>query len=476
MATGAGDSAALGRRLAEVVGADRVRGLRRLSGGASGETWSFEAVMPGGQVRRLVLRRPRPGGVVPEAAVLRAAAAAGVPVPAVVAAGDDEGPLGAGFLVVEQVDGETIARRILRDEAFAEARRRLVGQCAAALGAIHRMAPVPGLPEPDVLAQLDAAVAGFAAAGWPSAAFELALRWLVATRPAPAGRVVVHGDFRLGNFIVGPEGLRAVLDWELAHVGDPVEDLGWLCVRAWRFGNDDRRVAGLGDADELLSAYREASGRTVDPAALRWWEVFGTLKWGVACMVQAQAHLSGASRSVELAAVGRRVAENEWDLLTALAEAGALPPPGPREEADEAAGPGRDDVTLGRPTAVELVEAVEEYLRRDAFAALEGRVQFHARVAANVLGIVARELRNGGRLQRDVAAALAAAGVATEAELAAGIRAGALDGSRPEVAAAVRSLVTARLAIANPSYLAPPPPPNSSPPPPTSPPPPNSRQ
>ena len=117
--------------------------------------------------------------------------------------------------------------------------------------------------------------------------------------------------------MVGPDGLRAVLDWELAHLGDPIEDLGWFCVRAWRFGSTDP-AGGFGSRDELLAAYEAAGGGAVDPAELHWWEVLGTLKWGVICVMQATAHLTGLSRSVELAAIGRRVCETEHDLLELL--------------------------------------------------------------------------------------------------------------------------------------------------------------
>jgi aminoglycoside phosphotransferase (APT) family kinase protein len=127
----------------------------------------------------------------------------------------------------------------------------------------------------------------------------------------------VHGDFRNGNLIVGPDGIRAVLDWELAHLGDPLEDLGWLCVKAWRFGSP-LPVGGFGTYDDLIQAYEKASGAAVDRAALRWWEMFGVFKWAVICVLQAQRHLTGGQRSVELAALGRRVAENEWDLLQML--------------------------------------------------------------------------------------------------------------------------------------------------------------
>ena len=145
---------------------------------------------------------------------------------------------------------------------------------------------------------------------------------LAASPPPPRDPVLVHGDFRLGNLIVGPEGLRAVLDWELTHVGNPAEDLGWLCVKAWRFGAGPP-VAGLGSREELLAAYRAAGGPDISLAELRWWEILGTLRWGVICLTQAWAHLSGAHRSVELAAIGRRVCEQEWDLLLLLDPAAA---------------------------------------------------------------------------------------------------------------------------------------------------------
>jgi aminoglycoside phosphotransferase (APT) family kinase protein len=153
--------------------------------------------------------------------------------------------------------------------------------------------------------------------GQPHPAFELAFRWLEQHRPASPRQAIVHGDFRLGNIIVGDDGLRAVLDWELAHLGDPMEDLGWLCVKAWRFGSS-KPVAGVGDRAELFAAYEAAGGGTVDPAAAHWWEVLGTLKWGIMCILQCSAHLSGLSRSHELAAIGRRVCENEHDLFLAL--------------------------------------------------------------------------------------------------------------------------------------------------------------
>jgi aminoglycoside phosphotransferase (APT) family kinase protein len=320
------DASELAAALRDVVGADEVTEPVRLSGGASRETWSFDAVV-GGEVRPLILQRERAGGARQtgmgvEAALLSAAAAVGVPVPAVVACDDAGGgdggrsALGAAFLVVERLEGETIPRRILRDEALAAARHRLAAQCGAALAGIHAIDPddVRGLEEVD---QLDRYREALDVLGEPHPAFELAFRWLAEHRPRSSARTVVHGDFRNGNLLVGPEGLVAVLDWELAHVGDPLEDLAWLCVRSWRFGAEPR-VGGFGTVDELVGAYEAAGGGPVQRAALHWWEVLGTLKWGIMCIAQAEAHRSGAVRSVELAAIGRRVCEVEHDVLLLL--------------------------------------------------------------------------------------------------------------------------------------------------------------
>jgi aminoglycoside phosphotransferase (APT) family kinase protein len=293
---------------------DRVRleHVRRLSGGASRATYSVDAVRADGTVEGLIVRTdPRGAEKVPEAALLRAAAGAGVPVPRVVAEDDEH-------LVVERIEGETIPRKILRDGEFADARPLLAGQCGEALARIHAIPvdAVPGLVhEDDPVGIWRTMLDGF---GQPHPTFELALRWLAERRPALTATAVVHGDFRNGNLIVGAEGVRAVIDWELTHVGDPMEDLGWLCVKAWRFGVD-RPVGGFGEYADLFSAYERASGRAVDPDVVRWWEVLGTLKWGIMCIAQAFTHLSGTVRSVELAAIGRRVCENEWDLLGLIA-------------------------------------------------------------------------------------------------------------------------------------------------------------
>ena len=316
----------------------RVDNVRLLTGGASRQTWSFDAAVEHADDRTemlaLIARADQRQSVglmsrETEYRLLEAVHAGGVPVPRVHLMGDDS--LGAPFFLMERVEGETIARRILRDDEYAGARPKMTTQLGEILAATHRLpvdehgladaltAPIEGKsPAESELQRIEGTFRSIAPE--PHPAFELAIRWLKRNLPASGEPTLVHGDYRLGNLIIGPEGIRSVLDWELAHIGDPMEDLAWVCVRSWRFGNDDKPVAGVGQRDELFRAYEAAGGRKVDPATVHWWEVFGNLRWGVICIMQARAYLDGLSKSVELATIGRRTAETEWELLNLMEE------------------------------------------------------------------------------------------------------------------------------------------------------------
>jgi aminoglycoside phosphotransferase (APT) family kinase protein len=426
----------LEEQLAARLGGE-VRDLTRMLGGASRETWSFQV-----DGRPLVLRRdpdgaPRAGAMRREAELLRAAARAGVPVPEVVDSDD-------ASIVMQRLDGETIARRILRDDVYESARARLVEQCASALARLHNgVAPgdVADLPEDaDPVATLRLILDKF---GEPHPALELALLRLDASRAPSVRRTVVHGDFRLGNWIVGAAGLAGVLDWELAHIGDPVEDLGWMCVRSWRFGGQ-HPVAGIGTRADLLAAYAVAGGGDVDPAALRWWELYGTTRWGVICVQQAAIHLSGAVRSIELAAIGRRVCEVELDVLELLDP--QVVRTRTRQHSSLAltrSGSGPHD----RPTADELLEAAQEWI---ATLPLAGGDHFLARVTTRALDVVRREVALGPALAARHTERLASIGVDSDVELAAQIRAGR---DEPAVVEAVCDAVVDKLRVADPRQL-----------------------
>ena len=314
---------ALGRAGHEVA----VEDLRRLSGGANQETWAFAALTPAGP-RDLILRRAPGGhdgaaaaaGMALETRVISVARSVGVPAPEVIVLLVPEDGLGAGY-VMTRAQGETLARKILRDAAFDAVRPRLARQCGRVLAHLHT-APAGGiadLPRLDGPTQLRQYRERYRSYGQPKPVFELAFAWLEPRLAAVERPALVHGDFRHGNLMVHPErGLEAVLDWELTHLGDPREDLGWICVNSWRFGAD-RRVGGFGDLDDLLGGYVEAGGEPFTEADIRLWEMLGVLKWGVGCMSMYEVFRSGHDRSVERAAIGRRSSECEIDLLNLLA-------------------------------------------------------------------------------------------------------------------------------------------------------------
>jgi aminoglycoside phosphotransferase (APT) family kinase protein len=309
-------------------GAAGVTDAVRLSGGASQETWSFDIVHPAGNIGAILRRAPAGYGAAPtraaglnaEAILMQRAHEAGVPSPRVLHVLEPKDELGTGF-IMERIEGETIPRKILRDDEFAQARPKLARQLGQILAIIHGedLTQLPELRRMTAareIAELERDYRGF---DWPRPVFELALRWLRDHDPGPSREVtLVHGDFRHGNLIVGRHGIRAVLDWELAHTGDPMEDLGWICVNSWRFGEIDKPVGGFGTREELFAGYEQA-GRRVDPARVKFWEVMGTLRWGVMCCGMMQRFRTGPEHSVERAMIGRRASETEIDLLRLLA-------------------------------------------------------------------------------------------------------------------------------------------------------------
>ncbi len=301
--------------------------LRRLSGGASQELWAFD-VHGLGEPRPLILRR-NPGGFIKregapgmetEARLIGLAGEAGAPVPKVAFVLEPADGLGSGY-VMERLEGETLGRKLVRDAEYAEARKVLPRQLGQALARTHAidLEKAGDLRRTNVAESLENSYARYKALNMDRPVCEWAFRWLREHRPADAPRLtVVHGDLRNGNIIAGPEGLRAMLDWEAVHIGDPMEDLGWLCVTSWRFGAVDNPVGGFGPREELFAGYEAASGVRVDPGRVRFWEVMGTLRWGLTCAMMAREFQAG-DRSVERAAIGRRTSETEIDLLAILA-------------------------------------------------------------------------------------------------------------------------------------------------------------
>lgn len=322
MAASAPDLAHL-QRLAPVLapGLGRVRAVQPLSGGASQNLWLI-AFGDGAQVvlRRAPEGQPRSALAIPielEAELIAAAHAAGAPSPRVLHVLSPDDGLGAGFFM-EHVAGEALGQRIVRDKAFAAVRPRLAAQCGDILARIHALSPPSGLPVVGPAETIDALEAQHRAEDWPRPVFELAFRWLREHLPPPIPPTVVHGDFRTGNLLIDAQGVCAVLDWELAHAGDPHEDLGWICVNSWRFGRIDQPAGGLGRREDLYAAYERVSGRAVDRARARFWEIAGTLRWGVICTLSAVALREGVRGGVERPMIARRASETELDLINLI--------------------------------------------------------------------------------------------------------------------------------------------------------------
>ncbi len=390
------DAAAFEARL-EAMLKRRIAGCRalvraeRLSGGANQETYRLETTGADGE-RRLCLRRAAGGighhqtqapGLATEALLMRIARAAGVPEPEVlhVLAPDDD--LGEGFLM-EWLDGETLGARIVRAPEFAAVRSRLARQCGEVLARIHAIdVDTTGLRErlervtpADFVHQKWTRYQSF---GTPQPMIDYTARWLLAHLPEDDRETLVHNDFRNGNLMIDGSGIRAVLDWEIAHIGAPLRDLGWLCTNSWRFGASDRPVGGFGDYDDLIAGYEAVSGLRIDRTALRFWEVFGSYWWAIECLGMAEHYRNGPDQTVERPAIGRRSSECQVDCVNLLI-------PGPVTLVQASAD---DDTDM--PRVDELLVSVRDFLHCDVMAHTAGRTQFLARVAGNSLELLRRE-------------------------------------------------------------------------------------
>ncbi|MFP6584733.1 MAG: phosphotransferase family protein [Candidatus Hydrogenedentota bacterium] len=313
-----------------------VQRLAKLSAGASRETWSFDVTTSEGTLLPLILKRDpvnylADGTISKETAsahsgisrttegqLLELSRKAGVPGPEVPFYLEQDDRTTEGF-VMQRLEGETLGRRILREKAYADARTNLAYECGQAAARIHNI-PISDAPDElqtlGINEQLALQREQLQSHDHPYPGFEFGLRWLK-ERVELAGtrHTLAHGDFRNGNIIVGEEGLRAVLDWEIAYLGNPMSDLGWICVPSWRYGHMKKPVGGFGEIEDLLRGYEDANGGEASAETIHYWMVFGTLRWGVMCIGMGFRHINGPHPSLEHAAIGRRTAETEYDLL-----------------------------------------------------------------------------------------------------------------------------------------------------------------
>ena len=317
-------------RLAERLGGagTALTEAQRLSGGASMETWAFGFEGAEGPERLILRRRSAPFdeetarsiSLATEAALIRATGANGARVPRVRHLCDATDGLGEAYVML-RVDGETLGKRITSDARFDAIRPALARQCGEVLVPIHATPPPPGLnlKTVDGALELDRYEEVYRATGAQRPILELAFQYLRNHLPEPVDLVLLHGDFRNGNIMFDPEvGVAAILDWELAHIGDPAEDMGWICTNSWRFGRPDRPVGGFGDYADLLAGYAAAGGRPIDLSRVRFWQMLGSLRWGIMCLTMYLSWRDGLEKSVERPMIGRRVSETEADLVVLL--------------------------------------------------------------------------------------------------------------------------------------------------------------
>ena len=317
-------ASALSKKLLEVGIEGEVSNLEPLTGGASKEIWKFE-VSNDKQSTKMILRRgsgiegPLAIKTADEARIQKEVIKVGAPVPIILAASKSEEELGDSY-IMHFVEGETIARKILRDEEYKKALPVLAYQCGEAIAKVHNVDidNFSFLPKKPAEEQLEDLYSTYQSFEQPSPVFEYAYLWLKEQDFSNFQESLVHGDFRLGNIIVNGEGLQSIIDWELAHIGNPLQDLGWVCGNSWRFGNNDKVVGGFGELEDLLEGYNSISKFLVNKEMVKCWQVFGTFRWGVICLIQAYAHLNGTINSIEKAAIGRRVSETEIDIVDLL--------------------------------------------------------------------------------------------------------------------------------------------------------------
>ena len=382
----------------ELPGFKALLSCTQLTAGASQETYRITVVTDSGKLL-LALRRSQPtntaesgvGGIslAAEAKLFQVAGAAGIPGPQVLHILQPDDGLGAGFMM-EWLEGETLGQRIVRSEDLADIRPKLARQCGEILGRIHtldwqRAGLQEHLPTIDPATLVDETWAGYRDLNVPVPMIDYTWRWLKDNLPEASPVRLVHGDFRNGNLMVTPEGINAVLDWELAQLGDPVRDLGWLCVNSWRFGNSALPVGGFGELDDLLAGYREISGDNVSQEHLEFWQVFGSFWWSVTTLQMADAWRSGETPSLERPVIGRRSSEAQMDCVNLL-----IPGDVELPEADQAISAGTQ-----LPMPAELLQGAAQFLKQDVADKLEGSDRFLARVAANSLEIAQREFLYG---------------------------------------------------------------------------------
>jgi len=437
-------------------GEGKLTNLNRLSGGASMESWAFEFGS-----REIVLRR-LPDGISDneadaatvsaislntQAELIELARKTGVTAPEVLAIFSDEDGMGQGFLM-KRAHGETLPHKILGNPEFSEAEKLLTQQCAKELAAIHaiNISNLPsGIQKADPASLLTLQEMAYREIEVSIPAYDYAFNWLETNIPEPVEPKLLHADFRMGNLMIDAEGITAVLDWELAHLGDPMEDLTYLCTPSWRFGHYEKEAGGFDSADNLIAAYEQASKTTVDRNRFDWWLIYNTLWWGVACLRMGHSYRDGTVHVLERTIIGRRASEVEIDLLLQF------------DSMRQSDGSG---LTLNTPALLpeqgevayaEILNALIEWNKEKIMPDQRGHALFETRVANNAMGIVQRHAAWGSAFNENKNERLSNLGVSTD-QLCHDLRHGKQDVDEAAIWDHLRLTALERISIDQPKY------------------------
>jgi aminoglycoside phosphotransferase (APT) family kinase protein len=330
------DDPLLRKRLADfIVGAASanacvINDIARLEGGAIQENYALDLKITGGPFDgrlSIVLRTSAPTGVADshdrasEFALARAAYEAGVLVPRQLWCCEDSGIVGKPFSIMKRAPGEARGEILARDTAIKASRSAIAEQLGLQLAKIHAITPgthrfdflTP--PESPAVSSITHYRAQLDQRSGDHAAIEWGLRWLERNAPERPEIVLLHRDYRIGNFLFDKGQLTAILDWEFAGWGDPHEDIGWLCAQCWRFEDKKKELGGISDRAPLYNSYQHHSGRNIDPEQVYYWEVHAHVRWAMIALQQADRYLVGGELNLDAALSGHRLAELETEIL-----------------------------------------------------------------------------------------------------------------------------------------------------------------
>ena len=466
--------------LAELVSAQTVEitQFSKLGGGAIQENWRLDFTADtadaGTKQFQWVLRTDSPSGLLAswskaqEYAILDVAHRHDVLVPKPVIYCAAPSPIGPEFYLMERRAGEARGPKLVKDPAIAAGGDDLVAQLGGQLARIHRIgadaAALAFIDRPSVhpaLARIEELRRYLISQAEPQPVIELALCWMADNLPPSSRLCLNHGDLRTGNFLVDDGRLSAILDWEFATFSDPLDDIGWMLARCWRFGVFQREAGGLGSAEGFLRAYETESRTIIDRDQIPYWQLLATVRWAVIALEQAARAYEQGEASLELALTAEVVPALEWDILDALdALSGQAPEVADRPPPNAAVSGEARSPDVAKTMA--LLRLAEHSLNETVRPNLAGHAKFVASMVARSIQITTQRLelapQHQGRLEADLVELLPSSTASNSRDLQVDLVKRLRDGRHDaawfgQLRQTMRGWVGDRLAISDPTYV-----------------------